>query len=124
MPKIPRHKEQSRKKKKKKNIKKKEKDSSSLSSSSSSASSSTAESVELFQDACRGDNGLASKIQKVARKHPGRLLRSTLHQMHEHLHPGKAVSGVPPILHQFLQSAMIAQNQVQGAISASSKPLP
>ena len=34
--------------------------------------------------------------------------------MHEHLHPGKAVSGVPPILHQFLQSAMIAQNQVQG----------
>ena len=59
-------------------------------SSSGGSSPSESSSVSFFGGAGGGKNGLASKLQKVARRHPGRLLQKALRAMHATLKPGSA----------------------------------
>ena len=103
-----------RKQKADKKRKNKSDDSENGSGSGSSASGSEESSEELSRSASRHDDGFASKITKVAAKHPGRLLKKTVQTMYSALHPGEATTGVPPVLNQFLQQAMIAHGQLEG----------
>ena len=41
-------------------------------------------------------------------------MRKTVQSMYKALHPGKSTTGVPPVLNQFLQQAMIAHGQLEG----------
>ena len=41
-------------------------------------------------------------------------MRKTVQQMYKVLNPGKSTTGVPPVLNQFLQQAMIAHGQLEG----------
>ena len=81
---------------------------------SSSGSDSDSECEGLFRSAGRRENGLASKIARVAKKYPGRLMKRTIQSMYTTLHPGKAAAGCPPVLNQFLQQAMVAQGHLEG----------
>ena len=107
---LPREPKEGRGKKKKK---KKEKKSRSRSKSSSSSSSSHS-SDGLFRESHHSERGLASRILHLAKKKPGKLLSSTVKQMHGTLHPGQAVVGLPPILNQFLQQAVATSTQLEG----------
>ena len=79
-----------------------------------SGSGSSESSDALFRDSHHGERGLASRILHLAKKKPGRLLASTVKQMHSTLHPGRAVVGLPPILNQFLQQAVATHSQLEG----------
>ena len=57
---------------------------------------------------------LPSRITRVATCHPGRLMRKRVQPMYKDLNPGKSTTGVPPVLNQFLQQAMIAHGQLEG----------
>ena len=81
---------------------------------SSSGTDSDSECEGLFRSAGRRENGLASKIARVAKKYPGRLMKRTIQSMYQTLHPGKATAGCPPVLNQFLQQAMVAQGHLDG----------
>ena len=52
--------------------------------------------------------GLANRLERVARRHPGRLLQKTLQAMHETVTPGAAPLGEkrPPIFFHYLQRAL------------------
>ena len=78
--------------------------------SSSSSSSSSLSADELFHGA-GGGNGLASKLVKVARRHPGKLLGKTLEAMNTTLTPGAGPLGEkkPAIMFQYLQKALAAR---------------
>ena len=41
-------------------------------------------------------------------------MKKTVQAMYSTLHPGKATTGVPPVLNQFLQQAMIAHGHLEG----------
>jgi len=86
----------------------------SRSRSKSGSSSSSHSSDGLFGESHHGERGLASRILHLAKKKPGRLLASTVKQMHGTLHPGQAVVGLPPILNQFLQQAVATSSQLEG----------
>ena len=81
---------------------------------SSSNSDSDSECEGLFRSAGRRENGLASKIARIAKKYPGRLMKKTIQSMYQTLHPGKATAGCPPVLNKFLQQAMVAQGHLEG----------
>jgi len=83
-------------------------------SRSKSGSSSSCSADGLFGESHHGERGLASRILHLAKKKPGRLLASTVKQMHGTLHPGQAVVGLPPILNQFLQQAVATSSQLEG----------
>ena len=78
--------------------------------SSSSSSSVSLSADELFHGA-GGGNGLASKLVKVARRHPGKLLGKTLEAMNTTLSPGAGPLGEekPTIMFQYLQKASAAR---------------
>ena len=98
----------------KKHTQKKTERGSERSDSEDDESDSDRECNELFRGAGRRENGLASKIARVATRHPGRLMRKTVQSMYKVLNPGKSTTGVPPVLNQFLQQAMIAHGQLEG----------
>jgi len=79
-----------------------------------SESKSSESSDALFRESHQSDRGLASRILHLAKKKPGRLLASTVKQMHSTLHPGRALVGLPPILNQFLQQAVATHSQLEG----------
>ena len=74
---------------------------------SSSSSSCSELSEELFHRA-GGGNGLASKLVRVARRHPGRLIDKTLDAMNVSLKPGSdPLEGKKPaIMFAYLQKAL------------------
>ena len=41
-------------------------------------------------------------------------MKKTVQSMYQVLNPGKSTTGVPPVLNQFLQQAMIAHGQLEG----------
>ena len=41
-------------------------------------------------------------------------MKKTVQSMYKVLHPGKSTTGVPPVLNQFLQQAMVAHGQLEG----------
>ena len=100
---------------KKSKRKKKKKKKSSSDSSDDSKSSEDAD-LGLFGDAGRGTIGLASKLERVAARRPGRLLRFTLDAMQRSLRPASEGVGEkrPPIMFQYLQQAMGSRHRLDG----------
>ena len=86
------------KKDKKSKEKKKKKRKTSSDSSDDSKSSDDAD-LELFGDAGRGTIGLASKLERIAARRPGRLLRFTLDAMHRSLRRSDNTCFACPTLH-------------------------
>ena len=78
--------------------------------SSSSSSSGSLSADELFHGA-GGGNGLASKLVKVARRHPGKLLGKTLEALNTTLTPGAGPLGErkPAIMFHYSQKALAAR---------------
>ncbi len=103
-------------KKDKKSKKKKKKKRKSSSDSSDDSKSSDDADLELFGDAGRGTIGLASKLERIAARRPGRLLRFTLDAMHRSLRPGSEGVGEkrPPIMFQYLQQALGSRHRLDG----------
>ena len=86
-------------------------------SSSGGSSPSESSSASFFGGAGGGKNGLASKLQKVARRHPGRLLQKTLRAMHATLKPGSAPlpdHQKPAIFFNFLQRTLSQRPRKDG----------
>ena len=86
---------------------------------SSSGSSNTSESsgASSFSRAGGGKNGLASKLQKAARRHPGRLLQKTLRAMYATLKPGSAPlpdHKKPAIFFNYLQQTLSQRPRKDG----------
>ena len=81
---------------------------------SSSEDCSAGGGIFLFHEVLHSRNGLASNIMSLAKWRPGKLLDQTSKLMHNTLHPGKAVVGLPLILNHFLQQAWACGTQLEG----------
>ena len=96
-------------KKKKKDKKKKKKKKKSSSSSQDDSVSDSSEVSELFRDPSSRRSSLSSRLQRVAKKEPGKLLRKTLEVMWEQLQPGVPMKGgqrTPPIVMAYLRDQL------------------
>ena len=97
------------KKKKDKKKKKKKKKKKSSSSSPEESSSDSSDVSELFRDPSSRRSSLSSRLQRVAKKEPGKLLRKTLEVMWEQLKPGQPMKGgqrTPPIVMAYLRDQL------------------
>ena len=105
-----------REKQKRHKMRKKEKTKRRASSSDSAASSSVESGEGLSVDAGRGATGLASRLERVAARRPGRLLARTLEAMQKCLAPGSGPLGDqrPPVMFRYLQQALGSRHRLEG----------
>ena len=59
---------------------------------------------------------MRSRLERLAARHPGRLLKSTLQAMNQSLQPGSEPLGdsKPPVTFKYLQQALGARHKLEG----------